>query len=63
MKWVWPINWYLRIRELEAKCAALERKNLELDSAFRAAAIQQTAMAAAYVAAVASITSTLSSHG
>jgi len=63
MKWIWPLNWYLRIRELEAKCTALERKNLELDAAFRAAAFQQTAMTAAYVAAVASISSSISSSG
>ena len=52
IRWIWPISWFLRVRELEAKCEALERKNRELDAALRAAAIQQTAMDVAYLTSV-----------
>ena len=59
MKWIWPINWYLRIRQLESEVAHLQRKNLELDAALRAAAISQTALTSTYVSAVAAMSSHL----
>jgi hypothetical protein len=50
--WVWPINWYQRIRELEAEVAALRAQNTKLDAMFRASAIHETALTSAYVASV-----------
>ncbi len=53
--WIWPLSWYMRIRELEAAVAVLTAKNRKLDEALRAQAMTQTSMTAAYVTAVASI--------
>jgi hypothetical protein len=58
--WLWPINWYLRIRQLEAEVACLQHKNRELDAALRAAAISQTLLTSTYVSAVSAIASLVS---
>lgn len=59
MKWIWPISWYWRIRELEAQVATLKVRERELEARIRAQAIAQTSMIATYTAAVASIAATV----
>lgn len=53
--WIWPFNWYVRIRELEAKVAELDARNRKLDAALRIAAIQQASLISAYSASMASV--------
>lgn len=56
--WVWPFNWYCRIRDLEAEVRLLKSENSALESRLRAQAISQTGMTAAYIAAVSSLMET-----
>ncbi len=53
--WIWPLSWYVRIRELEAENAALRIRNEELRTKLVAAAIQQTSLTMVYTEAVAAI--------
>lgn len=59
--WVWPFNWYCRIRELESEVAALQTQNRKLDLLVRSAALQQTSLASAYVASASSLASMMTS--
>lgn len=64
MRWLWPISWYWRIRDLQEQVAALKARKRELEAQVRAQAIEQIAMMATYTAAVASITATIEKrHG
>lgn len=55
MKWIWPINWYWRVRQLEAENELLRAQNRKLDSNLRALAIQQASLAALYSSSMASV--------
>jgi hypothetical protein len=55
MKWLWPLSWYLRIKQLErerdAWKALAKKREAELISAY----MSQSVMAGSYSAAIASI--------
>jgi hypothetical protein len=55
MRSIWPINWYWRIRQLEAENARLTAQVAMLDGMVRAAAITQASLAAAYSSALGSV--------
>jgi hypothetical protein len=55
MRWIWPISWYWRIRQLEAHNELLRAQNRKLNAQLRAAAIQQSSLASVYTSALASV--------
>lgn len=55
MKWVWPLSWYFRIRELERQLVAERAMNHKLEMSLRAANIQNTMLVSTYSAAVTSM--------
>jgi len=57
--WIWPLSWYFRIRQLEARVRMLEAEKRQLSEQLRAVAIRDTVLSSAYIAAIATITSAL----
>lgn len=57
MKWIWPFNWYWRIRELERELAAIKAAYLELDHKYHASAFSYSATQAMLISAACSIAS------
>jgi hypothetical protein len=57
MKWIWPLSWYFRIRELEREVALLRAVALELQGKLTAAYIEQSCLASTYSSAMASMAS------
>lgn len=55
MRWIWPISWYWRIRQLKAENELLRAQNRKLDALLRAAAIKQASLATAYTCSLASV--------
>jgi hypothetical protein len=62
MKWIWPLSWYFRIKELERANIELLIKARKWEDVARAAAIAQCAMTAAYVSSAAAMCGSLSTY-
>jgi len=62
MKWVWPLNWHFRIRELERQLATERAMNRQLELSPRAANLQNTMITSTYSAALMSIAGTYASR-
>lgn len=50
--WLWPFNWYCRIRDLERQNAALRAINSEMESRLRAQMMVDNSMFASYNASL-----------
>lgn len=55
MRWVWPLSWHYRIRELQAENELLRAQVRKLDNQLTASRLQHTSLTIAYTSAVASL--------
>lgn len=66
MKWIWPLSWYFRIRQLEAELELERRVAREAQRQLAEAkfwhSAEMIAMSNAYSASVSSMLSTLQCH-
>jgi hypothetical protein len=58
-KWIWPISWYWRIRELETQIFTLKARERELLAQIRAQAVESALMTGLYIAVVDSMAETM----
>jgi hypothetical protein len=60
VKWLWPFSWYFGMKTAQAAAAHWKSEAERWEGVARAAAVAQCGMTAAYVAAIASLSSSLS---
>lgn len=46
--WIWPLNWYFRVRELERENATLRAINLEMERRLRTQVMMETSLTSMY---------------
>jgi hypothetical protein len=62
LRWVWPLNWWLTIKQLRAENLALRAANIELQNKLVALHMQNAMAASSYLSSLTSLMGSINSR-